>query len=99
MTNSTYDGLCYDIDAVMASLGDRSSVLHFDEAWFAYAISTPSTMASRHLLRFEVRADNAITFATQSTHKLLAALSQASMIHVQHAANRKLDMARFKKPS
>ena len=31
------------------------------------------------------RSPQAITFATHSTHKLLAALSQASMIHVQHA--------------
>jgi arginine decarboxylase len=38
---------------------------------------------------------DSITFATHSTHKLLAALSQASMIHVQQGENRRLDMARF----
>jgi arginine decarboxylase len=37
MTNSTYDGLCYNIDAIKASLGDSVEVLHFDEAWYAYA--------------------------------------------------------------
>ncbi|HXZ53116.1 MAG TPA: lysine decarboxylase, partial [Burkholderiales bacterium] len=41
------------------------------------------------------RSPHAITFATQSTHKLLSALSQASMIHVQHAEAKKLDMTRF----
>ena len=37
MTNSTYDGLCYNIDAIKESLGDSVEVLHFDEAWYAYA--------------------------------------------------------------
>jgi arginine decarboxylase len=41
------------------------------------------------------RSPHAITFATQSTHKLLAALSQASMIHVQHGEKSRLDMAHF----
>src|SRR6187399_372383 len=96
MTNSTYDGLCYNIDAIKQSLGDTVDVLHFDEAWYAYgnfhefydgfhAISSTDPARSPH----------AITFATQSTHKLLAALSQASMIHVQHAETNRLDMARF----
>ncbi len=96
MTNSTYDGLCYNIDAIKRTIGDAVDVLHFDEAWYAYAnfhesydgyhaISSVKPERSRH----------AITFATQSTHKLLAALSQASMIHVQHAERRRLGMARF----
>jgi arginine decarboxylase len=96
ITNSTYDGLCYNVDAIKESLGDAVEVLHFDEAWYAYAnfhefydgyhgISSSSPARSPH----------AITFATQSTHKLLAALSQSSMIHVQHAETRRLDMARF----
>ncbi len=34
-------------------------------------------------------------FATHSTHKMLAAFSQASMIHVQDGGTRKLDVARF----
>ena len=37
MTNSTYDGLCYNIDAIKETLGDAVEVLHFDEAWYAYA--------------------------------------------------------------
>jgi len=96
MTNSTYDGLCYNVDAIKESLGDSVEVLHFDEAWYAYAnfhdfydgyhgISSTSPE----------RSPNAITFATHSTHKLLCALSQASMIHVQNGQNRKLDMTHF----
>ena len=37
ITNSTYDGLCYNVDAIEKSLGDTVEVLHFDEAWYAYA--------------------------------------------------------------
>jgi arginine decarboxylase len=96
MTNSTYDGLCYNVDAIKQNLDDAVEVLHFDEAWFAYAnfhefydgyhaISSTQPKRSAH----------AITFTTQSTHKLLAALSQSSMLHVQHAETRRLDMARF----
>ena len=96
MTNTTYDGLCYNVDAIKQTLGDSVEVLHFDEAWYAYAnfhefydgyhaISSTSPARSPH----------AITFATHSTHKLLAALSQASMIHVQHGEKRRLDMPRF----
>jgi len=84
VTNSTYDGLCYNVDGIKKSLGDTVEVLHFDEAWFAYAnfhefydgyhgISSSSP----------ARAANAITFATHSTHKLLAALSQASLLHIR----------------
>src|SRR4029077_1864706 len=94
ITNSTYDGLCYNIDAIKETLGDSVEVLHFDEAWYAYAnfhefydgyhgISSSSP----------ARAPHAVTFTTQSTHKLLAALSQASMIHVQHGETKRLDMA------
>ncbi len=37
VTNSTYDGLCYNIDGIKKQLGDTVDVLHFDEAWYAYA--------------------------------------------------------------
>ena len=37
VTNSTYDGLCYNADGIKASLGEAVEVLHFDEAWYAYA--------------------------------------------------------------
>ena len=96
MTNSTYDGLCYNIDGIKQLLGDSVDVLHFDEAWYAYAnfhefYDGYHAISSAH----PARSPHAITFATQSTHKLLAALSQASMIHVQNAENLKLDMHRF----
>lgn len=96
MTNSTYDGICYNIDAIKQILGDAVEVLHFDEAWYAHAnfhefYDGYHAISSSH----PSRSPHAITFATQSTHKLLAALSQASMIHVQHSETSRLDMARF----
>ena len=96
MTNSTYDGLCYNVDAIKQTLGDAVDVLHFDEVWYAYA-NFHEFYDGFHAISSErpARSPHAITFATQSTHKLLAALSQASMIHVQHGETRRLDMARF----
>jgi len=41
------------------------------------------------------RSTHAMVFATQSTHKLLAGLSQASQILVQESQTRKLDRYRF----
>ncbi|MGE5128775.1 MAG: Orn/Lys/Arg decarboxylase N-terminal domain-containing protein [Sphingomonadaceae bacterium] len=96
MTNSTYDGLSYNVDAIKKSLGDAVEVLHFDEAWYAYA-NFHEFYDGYHGISSDrpERSPHAITFATQSTHKLLSALSQASMIHVQHAEEKKLDMTRF----
>jgi arginine decarboxylase len=96
MTNSTYDGLCYNVDAIKQTLGDSVEILHFDEAWFAYA-NFHEFYDGYHGISSQdpARSPHAVTFATQSTHKLLAALSQASMIHVQHGETRRLDMARF----
>jgi len=41
------------------------------------------------------RSRDALVFSTQSTHKLLAGLSQASQILVQYSENRQLDRHRF----
>ena len=96
MTNSTYDGLCYNVDGIKKQLGDAVEVLHFDEAWYAYGnfhefYDGYHAISSTH----PARSPHAITFATHSTHKLLAALSQASMIHIQHSDSQRLDMAHF----
>jgi len=96
LTNSTYDGLCYNVDAIKRSLGSSVDVLHFDEAWYAYA-NFHELYRGHHAISSEhpARADHALTFATHSTHKLLAAFSQASMIHVENGRTRQLDLPRF----
>ena len=84
ITNSTYDGLCYHATEVEDLLGKSVDSIHFDEAWYGYARFNP-LYRERFAMRDGVRDKNGPTvFATQSTHKLLAALSQASMIHVRN---------------
>jgi arginine decarboxylase len=84
ITNSTYDGLCYQATVVEDLLGKSMDSIHFDEAWFGYARFNP-LYHGRFAMRDGARdPDGPTVFATQSTHKLLAALSQASMIHVRN---------------
>ena len=83
LTNCTYDGLCYNAVRAQALLEKSSDRIHFDEAWYGYARFNP--MYEDH---YAMRGDPAehrgpTVFATHSTHKLLAALSQASYIHVR----------------
>lgn len=89
ITNSTYDGLCYNVTRVEELLGKSVDRLHFDEAWYGYARFNP-IYQDRHAMHGEAKAhdsDKPTVFATQSTHKLLAALSQASYIHVRDGKN------------
>ncbi|MBI6954633.1 Orn/Lys/Arg decarboxylase N-terminal domain-containing protein [Pseudomonas sp. CCOS 191] len=94
VTNSTYDGLCYHAGMIKQALGASVEVLHFDEAWFAYA-AFHEFFAGRYAMGTPRADDGPLLFSTHSTHKLLAAFSQASMIHVQDGASRQLDRDRF----
>ncbi|KQS96434.1 MULTISPECIES: Orn/Lys/Arg decarboxylase N-terminal domain-containing protein [unclassified Rhizobium] len=85
ITNSTYDGLCYNVTRVEELLGASVDRLHFDEAWYGYARFNPM-YRERHAMHGDAKdhgPDKPTVFATHSTHKLLAALSQASFIHVR----------------
>ncbi|WP_355662401.1 Orn/Lys/Arg decarboxylase N-terminal domain-containing protein [Halomonas salifodinae] len=96
ITNSTYDGLCYNVRRVEELLGQSLDRLHFDEAWYGYARFHP-LYRDRFAMYGEPGegGDQRPTlFCTQSTHKLLAALSQASMIHVRDGRN-PIEHARF----
>jgi arginine/lysine/ornithine decarboxylase len=84
ITNSTYDGLCYNARRVVQLLDPSVDRIHFDEAWYAYARFNP-LYADRHAMHGDPKDHHGPTiFATHSTHKLLAALSQASLLHVRH---------------
>lgn len=96
ITNSTYDGLIYNVDHLLELIGNAVDRLHFDEAWYGYARFHP-LYRGRFAMRGEPKdhpADGPTLFATQSTHKLLAALSQASFIHIRDGRN-SIDHARF----
>jgi arginine decarboxylase len=94
VTNSTYDGLCYNAELIKQTLGNSVEVLHFDEAWYAYA-AFHEFYAGRYGMGTARTEDAPLVFTTHSTHKLLAAFSQASMIHVQDGGVRQLDRDRF----
>jgi len=79
LTNSTYDGVCYDMRHVSDKL-ENVLINHFDEAWYAYAKFHP--IYNNHFGMDLPRSKKTI-FCTHSTHKLLTAFSQASMIHVK----------------
>ncbi|WP_235619208.1 Orn/Lys/Arg decarboxylase N-terminal domain-containing protein [Embleya scabrispora] len=98
VTNSTYDGLCYDAAALARALAANTPRLHFDEAWFAYARFHP-LYAGRYGMSVGPDGfpdeDRPTVFSTQSTHKLLAALSQSAMVHVRPAPRAPVEHARF----
>ncbi|EIK97130.1 response regulator receiver domain-containing protein [Pseudomonas sp. M47T1] len=83
LTNSTYDGLCYNVQATTRELSQSVDRIHYDEAWYAYARFNPLYEGRYGMHRGERHADDATVTVTHSTHKLLAALSQASMIHIR----------------
>ncbi|HEY2858965.1 MAG TPA: Orn/Lys/Arg decarboxylase N-terminal domain-containing protein [Terracidiphilus sp.] len=95
VTNSTYDGLCYNVNKVVEQLAQSVPRIHFDEAWYAYAkfhelyrgrfaMGVPDDMPNRPTI-----------FAVQSTHKMLAAFSMSSMIHVKLSDRAPLDFDQF----
>ncbi len=103
ITNSTYDGLCYDAGQIVRDLAAVVDVVLFDEAWFAYAHFHP-LYAGRHAMGIGTDAPAArittsaasqppAVFATQSTHKLLTAFSQGSMVHLHDPAGRVSEVA------
>lgn len=83
LTNSTYDGLCYNVQTTTRELSRSVDRIHYDEAWYAYARFNPLYEGRYGMHRGERHVDDATVTVTHSTHKLLAALSQASMIHIR----------------
>jgi arginine decarboxylase len=96
LTNCTYDGMCYDAADAQARLAKSVDRIHFDEAWYGYARFNPM-YHDRHAMRgspADHPKDGPTVFATHSTHKLLAALSQTSYIHVRDGRGA-IDHGRF----
>jgi arginine decarboxylase len=95
VTNSTYDGFCYNVDAVVEELAKSVPRVHFDEAWYAYA-KFHSLYKGRFAMDVpDEMPDRPLIFATQSTHKMLAAFSMASMIHVKLSPRAPLEFDQF----
>lgn len=96
LTNCTYDGMCYDANEVQTRLAKSVDRIHFDEAWYGYARFNPM-YRDRYAMRGSPDThpqDGPTVFATHSTHKLLAALSQTSFIHIRDGRGA-IDHGRF----
>ena len=91
ITQSTYDGIMYNVEEIKEMLDGRIDTLHFDEAWLPHAAFHDFYGDYHAIGAGRPRCKESMVFSTQSTHKLLAGLSQASQILVQDAENSKLD--------
>ena len=74
LTSCTYDGLRYDLVPIIEAAHEKGIKVIVDEAWYGFARFHPAFRPTA----LESGAD----YVTQSTHKILSAFSQASMIHV-----------------
>jgi arginine decarboxylase len=91
ITQSTYDGIAYNVEMLKQTLDNFIDTLHFDEAWLPHAAFHEFYKDMHAIGKDRPRTKEAIIFATHSTHKLLAGISQASQIIVQESETRKLD--------
>jgi len=86
LTTCTYEGVLYPVWEI-ARLCERHGMLFYaDEAWAPYLSFHPyytSVTANGKRVRYNaIHETTSAHFAVHSTHKTLAAFSQASMIHV-----------------
>ena len=86
LTTCTYEGVLYPVWEI-ARMCERAGILFYaDEAWAAYLNFHPYYTFGRgkgDMVRYNaVNETCGAHFSVQSTHKTLAAFSQASMIHV-----------------
>ncbi len=86
LTTCTYEGVLYPVWEVARLCEEKGVLFYADEAWAAYLSFhpfythvDPSGVTRRYNAVNEMRGAH---FAVQSTHKTMAAFSQASMIHV-----------------
>jgi len=95
VTQSTYDGVLYNTETIKAKLDGWIDTLHFDEAWLPHAAFHKFYAQYHAMGKHAPRPKDAVVYATQSTHKLLAGLSQASQVLVQDSQRNKLDRHLF----
>jgi arginine decarboxylase len=95
LTQSTYDGISYNVETIKEILDGYVDTLHFDEAWLPHAAFHDFYGDYHAIGQGRPRCKESMVFSTQSTHKLLAGLSQASQILVQDSEERQLDQDVF----
>ena len=95
LTQSTYDGVLYNTETIKHALDGYIDNLHFDEAWLPHAAFHDFYGQFHAMGKKRPRPKNQMVWSTQSTHKLLAGISQASQVLVQDARDAKLDRHLF----
>ncbi len=95
LTQSTYDGVLYNTETIKNELDGYIENLHFDEAWLPHAAFHPFYGNFHSMGRKRERPRHSVTYATQSIHKLLAGISQASHVLVQDSQDTQLDRHLF----
>ena len=95
ITQSTYDGVVYNVETLRELLDGQIDTLHFDEAWLPHATFHDFYKNMHAIGKDRPRAKESMIFSTQSTHKLLAGLSQASQVLVRESETVKLDQDAF----
>ncbi|HEY8904561.1 MAG TPA: arginine/lysine/ornithine decarboxylase [Rhodoferax sp.] len=95
LTQSTYDGVLYNTQTVKTMLDGYVENIHFDEAWLPHAAFHPFYGSYHAMGKHRPRPKHAVVYATQSIHKLLAGISQASQVLVQDSQTVKLDKHLF----
>ena len=95
ITQSTYDGILYNVEMIKDMLSTFVDTLHFDEAWLPHATFHDFYHGMHAIGKNRPRSSDAVIFSTQSTHKLLAGISQASQILIQDSVTRHLDHSTF----
>ncbi len=91
ITQSTYDGVLYNVETLKQMLDGKIDTLLFDEAWLPHATFHDFYKDMHAIGQGRAPCKESMMFSTQSTHKMLAGLSQASQILVQDSVTRKLD--------
>ena len=95
LTQSTYDGVLYNTETIKNMLDGYIPNLHFDEAWLPHAAFHPFYGTYHAMGKKRIRPKEAMVYSTQSVHKLLAGISQASHVLVQDSQTLHLDRHLF----
>ncbi len=95
LTQSTYDGVLYNTETIKGLLDGYVDNLHFDEAWLPHAAFHPFYGSFHAMGKKRARPKHSVVYSTQSIHKLLAGISQASHVLVQDSQSEKLDRHLF----
>ncbi len=95
LTQSTYDGVLYNTETIKSMVDGYVENLHFDEAWLPHAAFHPFYGSYHAMGKKRARPKHSVVYATQSIHKLLAGISQASHVLVQDSQTQKLDRHLF----